>query len=151
MSECTIFLLNRQIFFFIAHLKVGWYSKEKVVWQPSEAAAASFQGRQEFIRLLGLGKAEPKSRCRRATPFFQKGVLPAHFQVLWRSRSAPFNSDPPLLASLRVGIESAHRVICALPASRREVQWTTVLTPMYEPQFSEGSYGFRPNRSAQGA
>ena len=26
-----------------------------------------------------------------------------------------------------------------------------VLTPMYEPQFSEGSYGFRPNRSAQGA
>lgn len=25
-----------------------------------------------------------------------------------------------------------------------------VLTPMYEPQFSEGSYGFRPNRSAQG-
>ena len=26
-----------------------------------------------------------------------------------------------------------------------------VLTPMYEPQFSEGSYGLRPNRSAQGA
>ncbi len=25
-----------------------------------------------------------------------------------------------------------------------------VLTTMYEPQFSEGSYGFRPNRSAQG-
>ena len=28
---------------------------------------------------------------------------------------------------------------------------TQVLMPMYEPQFSEGSCGFRPNRSAQGA
>lgn len=31
---------------------------------PSEAAVASFQGRQEIMRLLGLGEAEPKSHCR---------------------------------------------------------------------------------------
>ena len=50
----------------------------KAVWQPSEAAVASFKGCQEFMRLLGLGETEPEESLPPATPFLQKGVLPAH-------------------------------------------------------------------------